>query len=111
MGLGSPRNVTPGCNRRVKCADVGLDAGFSFAVSVPVAATSNTSPSTSSLRALDWLNVFLADVRDGLGPYLAIYPLATHQWDPASIGIAMSAMGFAGVIAQTPVGALIDKLR
>jgi hypothetical protein len=24
-------------------------------------------------RPLDWLNLFLADVRDGLGPYLAIY--------------------------------------
>jgi hypothetical protein len=26
-------------------------------------------------RALDALNFFLADVRDGLGPYLAIYLL------------------------------------
>ncbi len=67
--------------------------------------------STQSLRALDTLNVFLADVRDGLGPYLAIYLLATHHWDAASIGIAMSAMGIATVVAQTPAGALIDKLR
>jgi hypothetical protein len=35
-------------------------------------------PSPQSLRALDWLNVFLADVRDGIGPYLAMYLLATH---------------------------------
>ncbi|NVL45825.1 hypothetical protein F2S75_04755 [Pseudomonas syringae pv. actinidiae] len=35
--------------------------------------------------SLDSLNFFLADVRDGLGPYLAIYLLAVHQWDrPAS---------------------------
>ena len=43
-----------------------------------------TRPSRSrageSLRALDALNVVLADVRDGLGPYLAIY-LATKHWD------------------------------
>jgi hypothetical protein len=34
--------------------------------------------------SLDSLNFFLADVRDGLGPYLAIYLLAVHKWDPAS---------------------------
>ncbi|MCF8996147.1 MFS transporter, partial [Pseudomonas carnis] len=36
--------------------------------------------------SLDSLNFFLADVRDGLGPYLAIYLLAVHRWEPASIG-------------------------
>lgn len=68
-------------------------------------------PSAKSLRALDFLNVFLADVRDGIGPYLAIYLLATHHWDPASIGIAMSAAGIAALIAQAPAGALIDHTR
>ncbi len=68
------------------------------------------TPSTESLRALDALNVFLADVRDGLGPYLAIY-LTLRHWDPGHIGIAMSAMGIASVAAQTPAGALIDRTR
>lgn len=72
--------------------------------------TTYRTPSARTLRALDYLNVFLADVRDGVGPYLAIYLLATQHWDPASIGIAMSAMGIATVIAQTPCGALIDVL-
>jgi len=67
-------------------------------------------PSRASLRALDALNVVLADVRDGLGPYLAIY-LATKHWDASRIGLAMSAMGAATVIAQTPAGALIDRTR
>ncbi len=67
--------------------------------------------SARSLRALDYLNLFLADVRGGVGPYLAIYLLASQHWDAASIGIAMSAMGIATVIAQTPAGALIDGLR
>lgn len=60
-------------------------------------------------RALDWLNFFLADVRDGLGPYLAIYLLAVHQWEPASIGLVMSVAGIAALFAQTPAGALIDR--
>ncbi|MCP3467426.1 MULTISPECIES: hypothetical protein [unclassified Bradyrhizobium] len=32
-------------------------------------------------RALDAANFFLADVRDGLGPYLAVYPLTEQRWD------------------------------
>ncbi|CAH0648681.1 MULTISPECIES: MFS transporter [Pseudomonas] len=61
--------------------------------------------------ALDWLNFFLADVRDGLGPYLAIYLLAVHQWQPASIGLVMSLAGIAALLAQTPAGALIDRTK
>lgn len=72
--------------------------------------TTNHAPGAGTLRALDCLNLFLADVRDGVGPYLAIYLLATQHWDPASIGIAMSAMGVTTVVAQTPCGALIDAL-
>jgi MFS family permease len=64
-----------------------------------------------SLQALDYLNLFLADVRDGVGPYLAIYLLATHHWDAASIGVAMSVAGIAGVVAQTPAGWLVDTIR
>lgn len=66
---------------------------------------------TQSLRALDALNFFLADVRDGVGPYLAIYLLTAQQWDPARIGVAMSAMGIATMLAQTPCGMLIDALK
>ncbi|WLI09703.1 MFS transporter [Pseudomonas sp. FP597] len=61
--------------------------------------------------SLDSLNFFLADVRDGLGPYLAIYLLAVHQWDPASIGVVMTLAGIAGLISQGPAGALIDRTR
>lgn len=59
--------------------------------------------------SLDWLNFFLADVRDGLGPYLAIYLLAVHQWEPASIGLVMSLTGISALLTQTPAGALIDR--
>jgi MFS family permease len=60
-------------------------------------------------RPLDALNFFLADVRDGLGPYLAIYLLTVQKWDEASIGVVMSVAALAGIVAQTPAGALIDK--
>ncbi|MDZ8140862.1 MAG: MFS transporter [Nostoc sp. DedQUE04] len=68
-------------------------------------------PSKKSLRSLDYLNVFLADVRDGVGPYLSIYLKASANWNPAQIGMAMSASAIATVIAQTPAGALVDRLR
>ncbi|MGF6128056.1 MFS family permease [Pseudomonas frederiksbergensis] len=61
--------------------------------------------------SLDGLNFFLADVRDGLGPYLAIYLLAVHHWDPASIGLVMTVAGIAALLTQTPAGALIDRTR
>jgi MFS family permease len=62
-------------------------------------------------RKLDALNFFLADVRDGLGPYLAIYLLTERKWDAASIGAVMSLAALAGILAQTPAGALIDRSR
>lgn len=69
------------------------------------------SASPRSTYALDALNFFLADVRDGLGPYLAIYLLAVHHWEPASIGLVMTLAGLAALVTQTPAGALIDRTR
>lgn len=74
----------------------------------------NAVANHSDLRntlSLDSLNFFLADVRDGLGPYLAIYLLAVHQWDPASIGVVMTLAGIAALVTQGPAGALIDRTR
>lgn len=75
---------------------------------------SERSPSRRSLRALDGLNFFLADVRDGLGPYLAIYLIAvrgpSHGWDEATVGSVITIAGIVGLIAQTPAGAMIDRV-
>ncbi|MET0259300.1 MAG: MFS transporter, partial [Methylobacterium sp.] len=75
--------------------------------------TGARQPSSRSLRGLDAMNFFLADVRDGLGPYLAIYLLAVRGpdqgWNEATIGLVMTIAGIAGLIAQTPAGALIDR--
>lgn len=62
-------------------------------------------------RALDAANFFLADVRDGLGPYLAVYLLTEQHWDEARIGLVMSIGALAGILAQTPAGALVDATR
>ena len=60
---------------------------------------------------LDWLNFFLADVKDGVGPFLAIYLLSSQHWEPGKIGLVMTIAGIATVVARTPFGALIDWTR
>jgi predicted MFS family arabinose efflux permease len=70
----------------------------------------NRSPSRRTLRGLDWLNFLLADVQTGVGPFLAIY-LAGYQWNEERVGLALTVGGIAGILTQTPAGALVDFLR
>ena len=68
-------------------------------------------PKRGSIRALRALNFFLADVQNGTGPYMALFLQASVGWGPAQIGSALAAGNIAQVLAQTPAGALIDRLR
>lgn len=65
--------------------------------------------SVKSNRGLDLLNFFLADVRDGIGPFLGVYLLG-KSWGPGDISLAMSVSGIATIVAQTPAGFLCDKI-
>ncbi len=69
------------------------------------------APSKRTLRALDAVNFLMADVHTGVGPFLAIYLAASLHWNPRDIGVAISAAGIAGLVAQTPVGAFVDRLH
>jgi len=64
---------------------------------------------TRSLAALGALNFFMADVRDGLGPFLGVY-LQAKDWSPSEIGTVMTIGGLATVAATAPTGALVDKI-
>jgi MFS family permease len=64
---------------------------------------------TQSLAPLGALNFFMADVRDGLGPFLGVY-LQSKEWSPAEIGTVMTIGGLATVFATTPAGALVDRI-
>jgi MFS family permease len=77
----------------------------------PVNPEGTNDRATRVRRPLDALNFFLADVRGGLGPYLAVYLLAERNWDEASIGIVMSIATAAEILAQMPAGALVDAIR
>jgi MFS family permease len=67
-------------------------------------------PCAESWRGLDWLNFLLADVQSGVGPFLAIY-LADYGWNEQRVGLALTIGAVAGIVAQTPAGAVVDRLK
>jgi MFS family permease len=60
---------------------------------------------------LDWLNFFLADVKDGLGPFLAIFLMSSQHWDAGRIGVVLTIAGIMTVVARGPGGALVDAVH
>jgi len=68
------------------------------------------SPSDASLRGLDGVNLLLAGVLSGFGPYVAAF-LAEQNWTQQSIGFVLTAGGLAGLLGQLPGGALLDAIR
>jgi MFS family permease len=69
------------------------------------------SPSWRSPRGLDGLNFLMADVRDGLGPYLSIFLKGSQHWGAGEIGLVMAVGSIATAIFQVPAGLLVDGLR
>jgi MFS family permease len=67
--------------------------------------------SKGSLRALDLVNLFMADVKDGVGVYLSVFLLTVRNWQPDEIGYVIAVPGLIGIIAQPPAGALIDRSK
>jgi hypothetical protein len=64
-----------------------------------------------SLTALDALNFFQADVHGGVGPFLVTFLATSLHWTPDRIGTVMFASRIAGLCAQPPTGALVNKLK
>ncbi len=77
----------------------------------PTVPSGDPTPSRRSLHGLDGLNFLMADVRDGLGPYLSVFLKGGQHWPPGRIGVAMAASSVAAAIFQIPAGLLVDSLR
>jgi MFS family permease len=60
-------------------------------------------------RALDWFNLFVANIQTGFGPFIAVY-LASQRWTQTSIGLALSIGTIAAMASQVPAGALVDAI-
>jgi predicted MFS family arabinose efflux permease len=68
-------------------------------------------PAPRSLRGLDGINFLMADVRDGVGPYLSVFLKGQEHWPAGSIGVAMAASSLAAAVFQIPAGLLVDSAR
>jgi MFS family permease len=77
----------------------------------PPASPTASDSKRGSLQALKAVNFFIADVQNGMGPYMALFLQSSVGWGPAQIGSALAAGNIAQVLAQTPAGTLIDNLR
>lgn len=69
-----------------------------------------TAARERSLVSLSLLCFALADVRDGLGPFLGVY-LQRCGWTPDAIGYAMTLGGLVAVGSAPLLGALTDATR
>lgn len=67
-------------------------------------------PTRRTLRGLDWLFFFVADLQTGFGPFIAVY-LTGHRWTQAELGLALGVGSATAMLAQVPAGLLVDALR
>ncbi|HXU57948.1 MAG TPA: MFS transporter [Verrucomicrobiae bacterium] len=61
-------------------------------------------------RSLDLLNLFVANIQTGFGPFVAVY-LTTQGWTETAIGFALSLGTLTAMASQLPAGALVDAAR
>jgi MFS family permease len=73
--------------------------------------TEEKADARRSLRGLDWINFFTADVPTRTGPFSAIYFAAARHWDPGLVGLVVGAQAVATLLMQAPAGAFIDASR
>lgn len=60
-------------------------------------------------RGLDWLNLFVANIQTGFGPFISVY-LTTQGWTQTGIGLALSVGTITAMASQLPAGALVDAI-
>jgi MFS family permease len=71
----------------------------------------NVSPSMREAGwGLDVLNLFVANVQTGFGPFIAVY-LTTRGWTQTGIGVALSIGTIVAMVSQVPAGAVVDAAR
>lgn len=64
--------------------------------------------SLQSHRGLDGMLFLLADVRDGLSPFFAMFLASARHWAPGGIGLAFAINNIASAACQIPAGMLVD---
>jgi len=68
----------------------------------------------SALRSagygLDGLNLFVANIQTGFGPFIAVF-LTSEGWTQTAVGFALSIGTVTAMASQVPAGALVDAIR
>jgi MFS family permease len=83
--------------------------------------SSNAAPGSTALgrlgvaqwspaAGLDWLNLFVANIQTGFGPFISVY-LTTQGWTLTAIGFALSLGAITSMASQLPAGALVDAVH
>jgi MFS family permease len=70
-------------------------------------------PTAEARRAgfgLDLLNLWVANIQTGFGPFVAVY-LTSRGWTQTSIGLGLSLGTLTAMASQLPAGALVDAVR
>jgi MFS family permease len=70
----------------------------------------SSHPVARSLRSLNWLNFFVADIGTSFGPFVSV-SLTEAGWSQSWIGYALSAGSISALLGQLPAGALIDHIQ
>ena len=68
---------------------------------------------TNQVRAghgLDGLNLFVANIQTGFGPFIAVF-LTSQGWTQTAVGLALSIGTVTAMASQVPAGALVDAIR
>ena len=74
------------------------------------AMTDDHDAAAANRAPLDWVNVLLADVQGGIGPFLAVFLNSSQHWAAGAAGMALTVGGIATVLARAPAGELVDVL-
>jgi hypothetical protein len=96
---------------RISIADRRVSSAKVIAKAITASSDAITSsPSSTSLSGLDGVNLFLAGMQSGFGPFVAVL-LADEKWIQQNIGLVLSASNLAGLLSQLPGGELLDASR
>lgn len=60
-------------------------------------------------RGLDGLNLFVANIQTGFGPFIVVF-LTSQGWTQTAIGFALSIGTVTAMASQVPAGALVDAI-
>jgi MFS family permease len=81
---------------------------------MPALQVNHAKPAAANLlsakRGLDFLNLWVATIQTGFGPFVAVY-LTSRGWTQTNIGLALSLGTLTAMVSQIPAGALVDALK